>query len=192
MGGYLLHRGVRFGLVVALLCGVPAARAAVLLPPDAAEQALLPPHDAVHKELFRPTAGQTAWLADELGYAPPRDAYVWRVAERDGQPVGYLMFDNELGKHEPITFAVALDAEGRVANVAVCIYRETRGDEIKRDSFMHQFIGRAFGEPLRLDREIVHVSGATISSRSAVTVVNRALALWQARYGDATAGGAAE
>lgn len=178
------------GLLIALSLLLLGGRAdgALYLTPSQAEEQLLPPHDTVRKEVMVPTADDRAWLRGQLGYAPARTRYIWRVAEHDGRAIGYLLIDNQLGKHEPITFAVALDATGRVSDVAILVYREPRGDEVRRASFLRQFAGRAFGEPLRLDKEIVHVSGATISSRSTVHVVRRALALWQRRYGNGTAG----
>lgn len=164
---------------VVLTCvGATAAGAAVLLTPAQAEERLMPPHDTVRKVIWRPSEGEAHRFQAWLGYAPPRRRYIWRVAEQAGQPVGYLLVDNEFGKHAPITFAVALDADGAVHGVAVCVYRESRGDEVKRRSFMSQFTGRRPGDRVRLGRDIVHVSGATISSRSAVATVNRALVLW--------------
>lgn len=160
-----------------------AVNATVYLTPAQAEERLLPAHDTVRKVYLRPTPEQRARLEAELGSAPPRPRYIWRVAERRGQPVGYLLIDNEFGKHEPITFAVALDGAGAVQAVAICVYRESRGGEVRRASFMKQFRGKRHGDRLRLGAEVTHVSGATISSRSAVNVVNRALALWALEFG---------
>ena len=177
-------RGACAAFLAAGLCGMPAsAHAAVYLTPSQAEAQLLPPHDSVRKVVLRPTDADKRRLEAELGYVPRRDRFIWRIAERAGQRVGYLLLDNEIGKHEPITFAVAMDASGAVSNVAICVYRETRGDEVKRVSFMQQFRGKRPGDSVRLGREIAHVSGATISSRSTVTVVNRALALWALQFG---------
>ena len=164
------------------LCGPPVS-AAVYLTPSQADERLLPPHDTIRKVILTPNDAQKERLQTELGYTPERSRYIWRVAEQGGRAVGYLLVDNEQGKHEPITFAVALDAEGAVSNLAICVYRESRGDEIKRQSFMKQFRGRRPGDTIRLGREIAHVSGATISSRSAVALVKRALVLWNLQFG---------
>lgn len=181
---FMRHTLPAFVVAVGLVLGsTAAASAAVYLTPTQARDRLLPPHDSVRTVVWRPSAPQTQTFQARLGYALPRDRYTWHVAEQAGTPVGYLLVDNERGKHEPITFAVALDADGTVQNVAVCVYRETRGDAVKHQTFMQQFVGHRPERELRLDREIVHVSGATISSRSAVTVVNRALALWLLAFG---------
>src|SRR5262245_60109497 len=47
-------------------------------------------------------------IAARLGYTPSRDRYTIYVARTAGHVDGYALFDDELGQHLPITFAVKL------------------------------------------------------------------------------------
>src|SRR4051812_29942597 len=49
-----------------------------------------------------------------LGYVPSRDQYTIYVARTAGHVDGYAIFDNELGQHLPITYAVKLSPAGLV------------------------------------------------------------------------------
>jgi electron transport complex protein RnfG len=57
------------------------------------------------------------------------------------------------------------------------VYREPRGDEVRDARFRKQFEGKTAQDPLRLDRDIDAVSGATISSASTAVAVRRAAVL---------------
>jgi len=53
---------------------------------------------------------------------------LWQVLA-GGKPAGWFVLDEVYGKHEFITYAVALDAGGRGARVEILDYRETHGGE---------------------------------------------------------------
>lgn len=123
------------------------------------------------------------------GKKASRDKYVVFVATTGGHVDGYAVIDDEKGQHMPITFAVKLDAQGRVARTEVMVYREGYGDEIREARFQKQYVGKGARDPLRFGEDIVAISGATISSRSMTTAVRRAVSLVElvrARQGSAT------
>lgn len=100
----------------------------------------------------------------------------WRALDTKGQPVGWFIVDRVYGKHEFITYALALDATGAVRGIEVMEYRETYGGEIRNERWRAQFRGKRFGAPLRLDADIKNISGATLSCRHVTDGVKRLLA----------------
>jgi hypothetical protein len=68
--------------------------------------------------------------------------------------------------HEPITYAVKFGLDGRIERVEVMVYREAYGSEVRGAVFTNQFKGKDWRSPLRIDRDLRAVSGATISSRA--------------------------
>jgi hypothetical protein len=96
---------------------------------------------------------------------------VWRAA--DG---GWFYLDQVLGKHEFITYALALDAAGAVTGLEIVDYRETYGGAVRNPKWRAQFTGKTFGAPLKLDTDIVNLSGATLSSAHIADGVRRLLA----------------
>lgn len=100
---------------------------------------------------------------------------VWR-AERDGQPQGWFLVDQVIGKHEFITYAVAIGADGAVRGVEVMDYRETYGYEIRNPAWRRQFAGKRHGDALKLGADIQNITGATLSCRSVTNGVKRLLA----------------
>ena len=118
-----------------------------------------------------------ARLTQRLGYAPARDRYTIFVATTQGKVDGYAIIDDERGLHQPITFATRLSPRGVVERLEIVTYREARGDEVRDPRFRKQFEGKTAQDPLRLDRDIDAVSGATVSSASLATGVHRAAVL---------------
>jgi len=118
-----------------------------------------------------------ARLAQRLGYAPARDKYTVFVATSHGKVDGYAIVDDEQGLHQPITFATRLSPRGMVERVEIMVYREPRGDEVRDARFRKQFQGKTSQDPLRLNRDIDAVSGATVSSASLAVGVRRATIL---------------
>jgi len=105
-----------------------------------------------------------------------------RVWNEGDALAGYGIVMNEKGKYRPITLLVGVTPEIRVKDVAVMVYRETRGGDVRRKRFLHQFQSKSLSDPLRVNRDVLHVSGATISSYSVTSAVRRALLLADACY----------
>lgn len=101
---------------------------------------------------------------------------VWQVQE-NGKTVGWFVLDEVYGKHEFITYAVALDAAGAVRGVEILDYRETHGGEIRHPKWRAQFNGARHGAALKLDDDIQNISGATLSCKHISEGVRRVLAI---------------
>ena len=105
------------------------------------------------------------------------DVQVWRVTD-DGKPAGFFFVDEVYGKHEFITYAVALEADGRVRQVEIMDYRETYGYQVREASWRAQFVGKTIADPLKLETDVQNVSGATLSCRHVTEGVKRILAIY--------------
>ncbi|MBZ5535490.1 MAG: FMN-binding protein [Acidobacteriia bacterium] len=90
---------------------------------------------------------------------------------------GYAVIDSEVGKSEPITFIVAIDPLGKVQTVAIMEFRETRGWEVKEPRFLRQFHGKRSTDHLRVNDDVVNLSGATLSSYAVTKGVKKAVVL---------------
>src|SRR5215510_10801484 len=96
---------------------------------------------------------------------------VWRV-----NGGGWFIVDEVIGKHEFISYAVGLNADGSVKQIEVMDYRETYGYEIRNEKWRNQFVGKTSKSKLKLDDDIKNISGATLSSRHITDGVKRLLA----------------
>lgn len=169
------QRQAWFAIVPAAALVAPgAAQATVYLTIDAAQQALFPraqfiPHPLAFTEQQRKAIAARAGVG---GY--DKVQRVWEV--RNGtQRVGWFMVDRVIGKHEYITYAVALSPDGAVRGLEILDYRETYGGEVGNPKWRQQFVGKRPGAELKLDRDIRNISGATLSSRHVADGVRRML-----------------
>lgn len=103
---------------------------------------------------------------------------VWQVMTA-GRPAGWFVLDEVYGKHEFITYAVALDATGAVRGVEILEYRETHGGQIVDPKWRAQFTGKRYGAALKLDQDIANISGATLSCKHVAEGVRRILAIYE-------------
>jgi len=103
-----------------------------------------------------------------------RKIRVWRG------PAGETMIvDEVVGKHDFITYAVGIDQDGRVRGIEILDYRETYGHEIRKPDWRRQFVGKSAGDPLRIDKDIQNISGATLSSVHVTNGVRRVLRTYE-------------
>ena len=103
---------------------------------------------------------------------------IWR-AESKGKLLGLFLVDEVIGKHEYITYAVAISPEGVTLGVEIMSYRETHGGEIKNESWRKKLSGKKLTDPFKLDVDVPNISGATLSCRNVLDGVKRLLILQQ-------------
>ena len=89
---------------------------------------------------------------------------------------GWFIADDVVGKHEFITFALALSADGKVKLIEVLEYRESYGGQVREAAWRAQFTGKGAFDPVRLGEDIRNVSGATLSCKNLTNGVRRLLA----------------
>lgn len=102
---------------------------------------------------------------------------IWQA--RAGQKnLGWLIVDQVIGKAEAISYALALDNDGKIIALDVLEYRETHGAEIRLPAWRKQFVGKTAQDSLRLDGDIRNISGATLSCRHLTDGVRRLVQLY--------------
>lgn len=163
----------RYTLLLTALAVPSAVHATVYMTPEQAQAAMFP------GEVLRPafqqlSPQQVGAIRQASGEAPlTKDLKAWRASGG-----GWFIIDQVVGKHEFITFALALDASGAVKSVEILDYRESYGSQVRDPRWRAQFTGKRAGQSLQLGHEIRNISGATLSSKHVTDGVRRLLATY--------------
>ena len=144
---------------------------------DEAAKVMFPDSESIRRETLTLTAEQKELVEQRIGWKFPETSFPVYLGETQGKIDGYAIVQNTIGKHRPITYMVGVDEEGEVANFEVLVYREARGNEIAKKRFNYQYQGKDIRDPIRINRDIINISGATMSVRSASAGVKRVLVL---------------
>jgi hypothetical protein len=108
-------------------------------------------------------------VASSIRY-PFQGERIWRSA--DG---AWFVIDEVVGKHEMITYAVAINPNGSTAGIEVLEYVESYGYEVAEASWRKQFDGKKATDSLKLNADIQNISGATLSCKHLTDGVKRLL-----------------
>ncbi|MGD9603849.1 MAG: FMN-binding protein [Gammaproteobacteria bacterium] len=93
-----------------------------------------------------------------------------------GAPARTAWILDDIGKEQPITTGLLVE-HGRLTEVRVLIYRESRGWEVRYPAFTEQFRGAGLTDTSALDRGIDGISGATLSVHAMTRMARLALLL---------------
>jgi Na+-translocating ferredoxin:NAD+ oxidoreductase RnfG subunit len=156
---------------------VPAvAYATQYLTVEQAQRQLFPAAERFAPAALQISSETRARVAAESGVADGGEPRVWRAVHGDTL-LGSFIVDEVIGKHELITYAVAIDPQGIVRGIEILEYRETRGGEVRDPRWRAQFVGKGARDALRLGEDIQNLSGATLSSRHITDGVRRLVVL---------------
>jgi hypothetical protein len=100
----------------------------------------------------------------------------WKAAS------GVLFIDAVVGKHDLITYALAVSNEGKVRQLEILEYREAYGGEVRSSSFRKQFVGRSHADPVQIGHDIQNISGATLSCQHVTDGTRQLLALYELAF----------
>jgi len=152
----------------------PSAFAVRYLTVDQAQQAIFPSKSFTAAPV-KLTSSQRKAIEQASGLRVLHDEQqVWRVSGDS-----WFIVDEVVGKHEFITYAVGLNADGSVKQIEIMDYRETYGGQIRDQKWRAQFVGKTSKSPLKLDNDIKNISGATLSCRHITDGVKRLLAFYE-------------
>ncbi len=168
----------RFLLIAAAPAAIvsPAAATTYLSTPQA--QALLFPRATLTPDFRTLTPDEAKAIRAKTGVnLLTKQVKLWRASTG-----GSLIIDEVVGKHEFITFALALDAGGAVHGLEIMEYRETYGGQVRDPAWRGQFNGKRDGAPLTLGKDIRNNSGGTLSARHVTDGVKRLLATYAIVY----------
>ncbi|GIX46518.1 MAG: hypothetical protein KatS3mg131_0729 [Candidatus Tectimicrobiota bacterium] len=183
----LQRRAFLQGLLTPLaLAARAAAQAGVYLSETEAPAAVFPRATAFERLVVPATPALRAKVQALLGATRPslwEPEYVIFKAKRGERLLGYGVIVEEIGKHRPITFIVGVRPNGRVQDVAVMVYREPYGGEVRYGRFLAQYTGKSLRDALLPYRDIRNITGATLSCYSIGRGVRKALALVQVLFG---------
>ena len=170
---------IHYLALTASVLAVPCVRAAVYHTVESAQKACFPEAAEFIPAEVTLTKAQMKAIEQDSGVSVRRATQrVWR-AVRNGEFLGWLIVDEVLGKHEFITWALALKPDGGVKSLEVMEYRETYGYEIRNADWRAQFPGKRHGARLKLDDDIKNISGATLSCRHITDGVKRLLSFYE-------------
>ena len=151
--------------------------AEIFLTEEEAVKLMFPKSERIKKELLRVPADKKMMIEELIGWKFSEDAFEVYIGETGTQVDGYALVQNTIGKHKPMTYMVGVDAHGRVSNVELLVFREARGSEVRTKRFNAQYEGKTVLDPVRINKDIINISGATMSVRSMSAGVKRVLVL---------------
>ena len=151
--------------------------AEVFLTEEEAVKLMFPKSERVKKELLSVPTDKKMMIEERIGWKFPETAFEVYIGETGTQVDGYALVQNTIGKHKPMTYMVGVDAHGRVSNVELLVFREARGSEVRTKRFNAQYEGKTVLDPVRINKDIINISGATMSVRSMSAGVKRVLVL---------------
>jgi hypothetical protein len=138
---------------------------------------MFPKSERVHKELIKLTPEKKSSIEERIGWKFPEESFEIYIGETGSQIDGYALVQNTIGKHKPMTYMVGMDNKGLVSDVELLVFREARGSEVRQKRFNAQYEGKSVLDPVRINKDIINISGATMSVRSMSAGIKRALVL---------------
>lgn len=156
------------------------AQEGAFLSEEEAPKAVFPEATHFDKKIIPSTEALREKMKALLGRTRPsiwEAAYVTFLARRNDERLGFAVIAEEIGKHRPITFIVGIKPDGKVKDVALMVYREPYGGEVRDRRFMRQYHEKDLTAPLLPYRDIVNIAGATLSVQSIGRGVRKVLAL---------------
>ncbi|MEX5215351.1 MAG: FMN-binding protein [Nitrospiraceae bacterium] len=149
----------------------------VYLTEDQAARLMFPKSERIDQGTIKLSVDQKKIIEGRIGWNFPEDGFAVYVGKTGQQIDGYAIVQNTIGKHKPITYMVGVDPNGEVLNIEVLVYRESRGSEVRTKRFNAQYEGKTVFDPIRMNKDIINISGATMSVRSLSAGVKRALVI---------------
>jgi len=86
--------------------------------------------------------------------------------------IGYAYIDKAPSKTDEFDYLILLDTNLIIAKTKVLIYREDYGGEIGSKRWLKQFKGKTSKDKLKYQKDVMAISGATISASSMTIAVN--------------------
>lgn len=144
---------------------------------DEAVKAILPQSQRIRKETIRLAQDKKSTVEQRIGWKFPEDSFDLYIGETGDKVDGYAMIHNTIGKYKPMTYMVGVDHKGNCTNVELLVFRDAKGSEVGKKRFNSQYDGKTVSDPIRINKDIINISGATMSVRSMSAGVKRVLVL---------------
>ncbi|NJL17733.1 MAG: FMN-binding protein [Nitrospira sp.] len=151
--------------------------AEVFMSEEEAVKIMLPKSEHIRKDVLALTQEKKDLIEQRIGWKFPEHAFEVYIGESGDTIDGYAMVHNTIGKHKHMTYMVGVDAKGVCSDVELLVFREARGSEVGRKRFNVQYEGKTVLDPIRINKDIINITGATMSVRSISAGVKRVLVL---------------
>jgi hypothetical protein len=151
--------------------------AEVFLTEEDALKLMFPQSERIRKDVLTLSPEKKLQIEERIGWKFPEESFEVYIGETGTQINGYALVQNTIGKHKPMTYMVGVDTTGHVSNVELLVFREARGSEVRTKRFNVQYEGKTVLDPVRINKDIINISGATMSVRSISAGVKRVLVL---------------
>jgi H+/Na+-translocating ferredoxin:NAD+ oxidoreductase subunit G len=151
--------------------------AEVFMTEDEGVKTMFPKSERVRKDLIKLNAEKKTQIEERIGWKFPEEEFEVYIGESGTRVDGYAMVQNTIGKHKPMTYMVGVDGQGSVSDIELLVFRESRGSEIRQKRFNSQYEGKTVLDPVRINKDIINISGATMSVRSMSAGIKRVLVL---------------
>jgi hypothetical protein len=142
-----------------------------------AVKTMFPKSQRIRKEMIRLSQEKKELIEQRIGWKFPEDSFELYIGETNDKIDGYAMIHNTIGKYKPMTYMVGVDAQGACSDVELLVFRDAKGSEVGRKRFNSQYDGKTVMDPIRINKDIINISGATMSVRSMSAGVKRVLVL---------------
>ena len=149
---------------------------------EEAARLMFPKSERMALDSVELNADQKRVIEERIGWHFPETQFNIYIGKTGAVIDGYAIVQNTIGKHKAITYMVGVDPKGEVLNVEVLVYRESKGVEVRTKRFNAQYEGKTLFDPIRINRDIINISGATMSVRSMSAGVKRALVMVDELY----------
>lgn len=161
------------------------AQEGVFLKEAEAPKAVFPEATSFDRKVIASSAELREMIGRRMGRTKTslwEDSYTTFLAKKADQILGYGVIVEEIGKHRPITFIVGVEKDGKIRDIAVMVYREPYGGEVRDKRFLAQYEGKDPRAPLLPHRDIVNITGATLSVEAIGRGVKKAMAIVEITY----------
>lgn len=142
----------------------------------------LPKSKRIRRELIRLSQEKKELIEQRIGWKFPEESFEVYIGETGDRVDGYAMIHNTIGKYKPMTYMVGVDPEGNCLDVELLVFRDAKGSEVRTKRFNSQYEGKNLSDPIRINKDIINISGATMSVRSMSAGVKRVLVLLDEFY----------
>ena len=158
---------------LAMMSAPIIAQAKIYMSVEQAQKTLLPNKTLIKNPIIITDDLQEKMRAASSIRYPFKCELIWKAT--DGS---WLVVDEVIGKHEMITYAVALSPTGSILGIEILEYVESYGYEVAEPDWRKQFVGKTVNDPIKLNKDIQNIGGATLSCKHITDGVKRITVLY--------------
>ncbi|WP_114689342.1 FMN-binding protein [Polynucleobacter necessarius] len=157
---------------LAMIIAPIIAHAKIYVSAEQAQKILLPNRTLSKNPIITDDLQEKMRSASSIQH-PFQGERIWKSS--DGS---WLIIDEVVGKHEMITYTVAINPNGSISGIEVLEYVESYGYEVAEPQLRKQFVGKTINDPIKLNQDIQNIGGATLSCKHLTNGVKRVTVLY--------------